>query len=480
MAEFSRENESKCSVKEPVRVWIESSFTWMIKNFGIEQLIQNDPLTPDYANFPFKFTSKESDAENAVVFLCTQMNILEPVKVHVYQEGLREVGGLYLAPHEEERYSSGLYWGKDNDGVYHVGLEKKMLGNPKLIVGVLSHELSHIKLLGEERIRKNNEHLTDLTSLFFGTGIFNAVIGGGYLSEMEWGYALAIYAYLRGEEMPEWINFLDRNIKLDFKQSSNFIRDNSELILASPDISEAPMHPNYKAIKSEGISFLDALQGNKLYDEYRQAYEFYREKRYLEAGATFYIIFCKGDRNWEVLRLGFYALLVSQEFEKAVEMAEAHELLCGMTSEQFTNIASANASLGQMGKAIAYCEKALEQNPFNSNALNNMGYYLNRMSRFDEALEFLDEALELDPSFAIAYNNRGLAKIKVGKLSEGLIDIERSLKLSPDNAYSYRNKGVYHLEKQEYEQALNLFQKAKMLDDKTDNIDELIETALKA
>ena len=41
----------------------------------------------------------------------------------------------------------------------------------------------------------------------------------------------------------------------------------------------------------------------------------------------------------------------------------------------------------------------------------------------------------------------------------------------------YRNLGIYHLDQKEYDEALNLFKKAKELDDTTHMIDELIRKA---
>jgi hypothetical protein len=154
-------------------------------------------------------------------------------------------GRIFLKQEEGEKYSGGLYWGKQEDNKYHIGLEEKKLREPAEIVATLSHELSHIKLLGEKRLEKNNEPLTDLTTIVFGLGVFNAnaafqTKGGvdswgwskaGYLSQMEWGYALALFAYIRQEENPDWINFLTRNVKADFKQSSQFINKNKDKIL---------------------------------------------------------------------------------------------------------------------------------------------------------------------------------------------------------------------------------------------------------
>ena len=50
---------------------------------------------------------------------------------------------------------------------------------------------------------------------------------------MDWGYALALFAYMREEKTPEWINFLTLNVKSDFKQSERFIDENRDIILKS-------------------------------------------------------------------------------------------------------------------------------------------------------------------------------------------------------------------------------------------------------
>ena len=112
------------------------------------------------------------------------------------------------------------------------------------MVATLAHELAHIKLLGENRIEANDEKLTDLTTLIFGMGIFNANVAFqtisdidsigwrkmGYLTQMEWGYGLSLLAYLRDETTPNWIEYLQLSVKEDFQQGERFIENNKDLI----------------------------------------------------------------------------------------------------------------------------------------------------------------------------------------------------------------------------------------------------------
>jgi hypothetical protein len=111
------------------------------------------------------------------------------------------------------------------------------------MVATLAHELAHVKLLGENRIEDNDEKLTDLTVLIFGFGIFNANAAFqtfrtsnssgwrslGYLSQMEWGYALALLARARMENSPGWVEHLCINVKRDFKMAEKFLQQEASL-----------------------------------------------------------------------------------------------------------------------------------------------------------------------------------------------------------------------------------------------------------
>ncbi len=111
-------------------------------------------------------------------------------------------------------------------------------------MATLAHEFAHIKLLGENRLDFNDESLTDLTTVVFGCGIFNAKSSFkefksfdgyghntlGYLKQREWGYALALYSFYRNEEKPDWIKFLSPNLKSDVKKGLDFVHANTDKV----------------------------------------------------------------------------------------------------------------------------------------------------------------------------------------------------------------------------------------------------------
>jgi len=242
---------SKCPVTEDRRLAIEKSFMRLLGIFGEDFVKSRRVLVPDEADFPFEFVGDEENAYEILDVVAPQMDLdAEEIEIDFYTEAETEIktGGafqdrLFLQAAEGEHYSAGLYRGKQPDGKYHIGLETKNLNNPQQVIATLAHELAHIKLLGERRIRRNDETLTDLATIVFGLGVFGANTAfqfrnssdswgyshSGYLTQMDWGYALALFARVRAEKTPEWINFLTLNVREDFKQSERFIGENAAI-----------------------------------------------------------------------------------------------------------------------------------------------------------------------------------------------------------------------------------------------------------
>lgn len=230
-------NDATPPIDEATRHWMEDIFLWLIDTFGEEQIRSRQTLRPDPRDFPVKYDGTYEAALETMHIVATQMEVdPESIALNLFlkDDDTIGAGGLYRGP---------------QDGKYYIDIEVGMLRDPMSLVAVIAHEIAHIKLLGEGRIEGNNEQLTDLTTIIFGLGIFNANSAFqfnsdkektswsnlGYLSQMEWGYALALYAYIRGERGPDWITHLSKNVKVDFMRSERFIYENENEILKRRD-----------------------------------------------------------------------------------------------------------------------------------------------------------------------------------------------------------------------------------------------------
>ena len=229
-------NRNDAPVEVENRLKLEISFQFLLDIFGMDHIRQKKILVPDSSDFPVLYNGSEASAFQTLKIIARQMEVpFENIKLDFYDDDIRLI---------TEGSPGGLYHGTGDDGRYEISIVQTLLDEPEKMVATLAHEVAHIKLLGENRLQENDEPLTDLTTIFFGLGIFNANAAfqtfadskyfgwsaSGYLSQMEWGYALALFAYARNEAQPAWASHLCTNVRADFRQGLNFILNNPDQV----------------------------------------------------------------------------------------------------------------------------------------------------------------------------------------------------------------------------------------------------------
>jgi Flp pilus assembly protein TadD len=89
---------------------------------------------------------------------------------------------------------------------------------------------------------------------------------------------------------------------------------------------------------------------------------------------------------------------------------------------------------GEYPAATIFFKKALEMDPTDVTALNNLGASLTSSGDFDEAAVVLRKAIEIDPEGYKAHSNLGVALARAGKFEEARPSLERALSLFPEDA----------------------------------------------
>jgi hypothetical protein len=150
-------------------------------------------------------------------------------------------------------------------GQHEVGLIRlaaNQLADPLGLVAVLAHELAH-RLLIDRGLRKDDldaAWVTDLLPVYLGLGIFtaNATLGEkaehqghhcsctshcrGYLNSGILGYALALFAWVRGERRPDWAKFLRLDVAHALAAGLRYL-DASKDSLFGPETCRSADHP---------------------------------------------------------------------------------------------------------------------------------------------------------------------------------------------------------------------------------------------
>ena len=172
------------------------------------------------------------------------------VTIHVNEHDLTRS----LIPFHEGRTSgaAGLYQ-HDPSARTQISIDEVELKDPMALVATLAHELGHVILLRPGLVGHDEpdmEPLNDLLTIFLGFGIFTAnsafqfgqyqdsrsqgwsVKRQGYLSEEMLGYALARFAFERGEQKPSWVKYLASNIAGFFRSSQHWLKQNGMPLFA--------------------------------------------------------------------------------------------------------------------------------------------------------------------------------------------------------------------------------------------------------
>jgi hypothetical protein len=234
---------AKCPVDDESRSWVDRRMKWLAEEFGMETWRTAKAVEPTEEFFPDKFDGTQETVRLMLDRVCGFMGV-DPnrVELQYYREGAKAEISHTVHVATTGRGSAGHYIAGEKE---IVGIEESKLGDPTMLVATIAHELAHVRLLGEKHLtvrEEDHEPLTDLTTVFFGMGIFNANAsfqfnqwsqGGwhgwkastlGYLNESMFGYALGLWTFGRGEENPAWRKHLRVNPRTYMKQAVGFLR----------------------------------------------------------------------------------------------------------------------------------------------------------------------------------------------------------------------------------------------------------------
>ncbi|WP_103961554.1 hypothetical protein [Nonomuraea solani] len=219
---------------------------WFEDEFGEEVALREVALpTPGF----FRSVHNRFGTVDRVNALVSKVRRLMAVDVSTIEveffDGVEAVAGERTVGHYYQEGSSHV-----------VGFDRKEVSDLAYLTAVIAHELCHVRLIGEGRIsaeREDQERLTDLLTVYLGFGVFtanaamkfarasrgwqiiprgyltdetlnSATNNGetrrlGYLTQPEFGYALARYCRLRGESRPSWIAHLHPGARTALTQS---------------------------------------------------------------------------------------------------------------------------------------------------------------------------------------------------------------------------------------------------------------------
>lgn len=211
-------------------------FRWLLTHFGGDSFFKETQLVlPTKDFFPALVNSQESAAQTTLNQVIRYAGMEEwPVTLQAQEED----PNLHVAPtlvvQNVEQHPLGTFSINERKEAT-ITYNPKIVSNPMQMVATFAHELSHY-LTGTAPEPppggwENWEFATDIGATFLGFGIFQAnaafnfsqyssvdsvgwqTSGGGYLTEAEHSYSLAIFLRLKGIEPEVVLPHCDTNVR---------------------------------------------------------------------------------------------------------------------------------------------------------------------------------------------------------------------------------------------------------------------------
>ena len=119
---------------------------------------------------------------------------------------------------------------------------------------------------------------------------------------------------------------------------------------------------------------------------------------------------------------------------------------------------------GNLGEAMAHYQEALRLDPDSAKAAYNLGLALEKEGRMTEAIAEYRAAVRAAPNYGEAHNNLGFALFRQGQIEEAIAEYREALQIDPTDAGVYNNLGNALLEQRQTEAALESFRNALQFD----------------
>jgi HEAT repeats len=239
----------RCPVNTVDKTWAETRMRWLADRLGIDRLLKAQVILPTDEHFPDPYGGDLESVRRMMDRLCGYLG-LEPGAVK-----------LEVCSDEQMPGATGHY--DRVSGPTTVRVAESQLADAEKLAATLAHELAHEILLGRgllSRDAPDHEWVTDLLPVFLGVGVFAAnatvheqthrmgaygwwqISKQGYLPARLFGYALALFAFMRGERSPEWADNLRLDASSALKAGLHYLRKTGDTLF-HPDTIRQPRRP---------------------------------------------------------------------------------------------------------------------------------------------------------------------------------------------------------------------------------------------
>lgn len=251
------------------RTWVELRMQWLAERLGFDRLRSCEIITPSDAHFPEAYSGSDEDIERIFARLCDLIGVRrETVELILFN-------AAEPRPDGDGKHSTalGIYQPNADDGQpASIWIEASQSSEPTHLIATTAHELSHQILLGSGLLtdaEADHEFVTDLLPVARGLGIFSAnaavaertessalttawrISKRGYLPARMFGYALAVFAWLRDDKDPSWARYLRADARDVMQAGLKYLHRTNDCVCRHPRTGSYAVPTLLPRLKSE-------------------------------------------------------------------------------------------------------------------------------------------------------------------------------------------------------------------------------------
>jgi len=230
--------------------WQLGAWAWLLDNLGGVSALKTFPSKyPRHADFPRSGLSGREHVAFVLAQICSMLGMdAAAFELHEQEPDIDPNVGHLAVVKNAPQDPAGTYSSDRNRQV--ITYKPSIVRDLEQLIAVLIHELCHSILFAipmrPPDWAENEEFVTDLATVFFGFGIF----GGnssfqfaqfrddasgtqgwstrrlGYLTQNEWGFALAVRAMLTGEDASPIKQYAGDGLHTNFEKNYKYLSKN--------------------------------------------------------------------------------------------------------------------------------------------------------------------------------------------------------------------------------------------------------------
>jgi tetratricopeptide (TPR) repeat protein len=225
------------------------------------------------------------------------------------------------------------------------------------------------------------------------------------------------------------------------------------------------------SILNDGAKISMLFSRLRLPEQYLELESKFEQKLYEEVIEGSRRLLDEGHKDKAYYELLILALVQEKRYEDALDVYETYRENFKLKYRNYREIGSIYMKMNNYEEAMKYFNYCLHIEYKDADVLNELGYLKIQQGRYQDALADLDAAIEYSPEKINTYLNRGLAKTRLKDYPGAYQDFMKSKKFnggSPDLPFYL---GVYHEQRNEYLEALENYNRAKVLNGERQGLD---------